>query len=684
MIDVPVRVRDALKSGAYKKEYNVTVYRKATDWTKIDTLTVLRIDTSNDFNTQFDLYQYPAGSQCRFSCPYENGFTSLRITGNNITTINVNATSTPTETYAEFTLSETIRFCTITFYGVTFRPSSYNWAQFDMWQISDNYYEEITLDNDYLVAESVKFDEMMCSGSELKFGLCEGTSAEFQYFNYRSIYGCKLNILLKAQYIDENSSLAWYSIPMGHYEVDKCSRQASTGIYKVTAYNKLRSAYLDSVEDVKAVVEAGEAGQPGEVSVRTLLNALLEDFAIEEAAPMIRNLDSSTFVIPPSHSSEQAYVNRAYGGGYLQVWQSTVFFTLPAQTLNGYYRYTVYAQEIYAYIRNLLNYDNEYIVGTSGNRYSLDELARTVGIAAVGGAATLKNSGGTTLEEFSNLSLYRHPTTDFYTDNTGIYVTVPIGVVHTDYVEQLPSQADFDQMNQNWDSILRNVVFALVQEKVYSTIEGKKITTKDVLNGLTLRDLQSAVFEIDCVYGKLDRETDKFSGVSLNNSRLYPRDSLYPANNLYPNGAVEGGFPAMYSKLWADEDNLRSFKDLIITYKTTEVIDGQSRETESQLTRTVNEDGTDNYNMTDNWLFRNLVWTAQQVAVYADAMVLKMRDIRWFPFEMWSVGLPYLETGDEIEISVGNKTYPTYVLHRTLSGIQNLQDEMINGTLDIF
>ena len=65
-------------------------------------------------------------------------------------------------------------------------------------------------------------------------------------------------------------------------------------------------------------------------------------------------------------------------------------------------------------------------------------------------------------------------------------------------------------------------------------------------------------------------------------------------------------------------------------------------------------------------------------------MVAKMQDIRWFPFEMWCAGLPYLETGDAIEIPMGEDSYTSYILQRNLNGIQNLQDTFINGTLDIF
>ena len=211
-------------------------------------------------------------------------------------------------------------------------------------------------------------------------------------------------------------------------------------------------------------------------------------------------------------------------------------------------------------------------------------------------------------------------------------------------------------------------------------IDATPVTLAD-LPDFTLRDLQAAVYESGCQFGQLDRETDLFSGVELNRSRLLPADTLYPDNALYPSGAQESAFRSQYSKLWADEGNVRKWRYLIITYKG---LDENQQEKDFTLQRTVNADGTDDYNCSDNWLFRNLIWTATDIGSYADAMVAKMQDITWFPFEMWCAGLPYLETGDEIEIPLGEATYTSYILQRQLKGIQNLQDTYINGTLDIF
>lgn len=251
------------------------------------------------------------------------------------------------------------------------------------------------------------------------------------------------------------------------------------------------------------------------------------------------------------------------------------------------------------------------------------------------------------------------------------------GNVHTRVPYTTPKMPNGSNIQRN---TLKNcfVVKAIME----GTSDADFITINPTsISEVTLRELQSAVYETEAQFGQLSRETDLFSGVELNRSRLLPADTLYPDNALYPGGAAESAFRSLYSKLWADEGNVRKWRYLIITYKG---LDENQQEKDFTLQRTVNADGTDDYNCSDNWLFRNLIWTAADIGTYADAMVLKMQDITWFPFEMWCAGLPYLETGDEIEIPLGTETYTSYILQRQLKGIQNLQDTYINGTLDIF
>ena len=266
--------------------------------------------------------------------------------------------------------------------------------------------------------------------------------------------------------------------------------------------------------------------------------------------------------------------------------------------------------------------------------------------------------------------------------------------------QSLPLAFKYDSMSTtNWSTaenqaafdkgveLLENITFTLYKQNE-SGIGSMIVSEADLeaFPNVTLRELQSATFEVNCQYGQLDRQTDLFSGVELNGGGLYPAETLYPADGLYPNSNTGGEgihpYPSEYSQLWTDTMGEQSFRYLIITYKT---LDENNQEVDAVLQRTVNADGTTDYNMSDNWLFRNLVWTAADVGDYADAMVTKMQGIKWFPFEMWAAGLPYVETGDAIEITDRDgATHISYILQRQLQGIQNLQDTYVNGELDIF
>lgn len=694
MIDVPARVKDALRSGEYKKEYLMKVYRYVDDYESVISMYFERQTGTNNFvdTGHLDMCITEAGEEYRLYFKrwtgVKYGFSRIDLAwdyhGQHYSRTFYSQTYED-YSYVDFVAPTIIRSATATVYDTTI-PQNFNNADLEIQHKYKHYREEITLDNTRLVDESVKFDERMCSSTDLKFGLCEGTSLEFQYFNHANINGCRIESKLKVQYKDENGILSWHQIPMGWFDVDSCSRQASTGIIKVTAYNKLKSEYLDSVQPVKDIIEAGEYGTPGEVSIHTLLKALLADYSTEETPSYIRTLDNSTYVVPSSFSFQGGTVYKEYGGSgnYIRLWTTTVFFSLPEQSRNDIYRYIVNATGIYSAIKSRYNYDGLYI-GTSENHHSLTWLAERYGAVDASGKAVIKNTNGVELKSFYPFASYLvNPTSEFVSDNTGIYLTFCVGVDELEYDTDPVGNLSTEQKVQNALYILNNINVCTIQENVIPELEKVKVTTNDIQSGVSLRELQSATFELDCKYGKLDRVTDMFSGISLNNGGLYPADNLYPANNLYPRGTAEAGFKSMYSKLWADEGNVRSFRYLIITYKGTETEGGQTREVEKKLQRTVNANGTDDYNMSSNWLFKNLVWSDADVGSYADDMVTKLRNIKWFPFEMWCAGLPYVEAGDEIEIQMQEGTYKSYVLRRTLKGIQDLQDEMINGTLDIF
>jgi len=696
MIDVPERVKDALRSGDYRKNYKITVSEIAPaqeivsefSLYEYDPTQYSRRDVAVNITTAEDEYYL------RTNHPFDELQIIYQYQGESYTEHYFNYTQEGDLYYVKLRVYEPLETATRILIQNDHVAS---WDEYEC-DILHKYLAEATIDNNNLVTESVKFDERMCSDTELKFGLCEGTSVEFQYFDFPSILGKHLNIELDVEYKKADGTLDWHTIPMGQFDVAEISRQASTGIIKVTAYNKLMSKYLDSTEYVNNVIQAGESGIIGQTSVYKILNSLLADFTINEEPPTESDLPANTYSvvggIPDGVTLSEIYrFTKSNNTGYYKVWAADFDYKSSLQGINGYYIYRVYTQAIYQYIKTLLNYGNLHY---GSNNYTLAYAAENLYVD-IGGDANIKNTSSETIDQvkwFAAQPTYidlggheeREGTTYFTyaTNNDRIHFTIPVYVLDAEYQEQPPTPEQIAQMRTNFQTIMNNVALCVIKNLNVSALAKTKITENDVTSGVTLRDLQSAVYEVNCQYGKLDRVTDLFAGIELNNGGLYPRDNLYPADNLYPQGTAEAGYPSMYSKLWADEGNVRSFKFLIITYKTTETIDGQLQEVEKTLQRTVNAGGTDNYNMSDNWLFRNLIWTSAQVGALADEMVIKMRNIRWFPFEMWCAGLPYIEAGDAIEIVMSQGTYKSYILRRTMSGIQNLQDELIDGTLDIF
>ena len=90
--------------------------------------------------------------------------------------------------------------------------------------LNDDGTTDFIIDNDNLVSESVKIDERMASGDELKFGLCEGSSLEFQYFEWPNITGRKVQAFIDVEYMmdsieltDENTTFT--ASEAGEYEI---------------------------------------------------------------------------------------------------------------------------------------------------------------------------------------------------------------------------------------------------------------------------------------------------------------------------------------------------------------------------------------------------------------------------------------------------------------------------------
>lgn len=540
-----------------------------------------------------------------------------------------------------------------------------------------------TLDNDRLIKESVKLDERMCSGSTITFGLCEGSSLEFQYFAYDNINGKRIKLMLDVEYLDENNELSWYEMPMGYFTVEQCPMQFATGVYKVTAYNKLKSEYLDkdATEVINDIVTTGDVVSGTQINVQGILDQVLDGYGVIVEPDETIAIDWDELGL--ELGNEWFVLN--YGpqqGQYIHVW------TLQAQLLgelDATEYYKGYMKGVIKQVTDLAlldvsdDFQFRFIDNYWGTGYYYYTKYDIADIDARYACEMGSSAGFSVMPRLSfggSHNMYTDSDTEYgyYTNQSSVYISIPIYVTFDQTISTPPHLAE--QM-----SLL--VDFLRIDKRNLTEIEKMKISNDDLESAgkITLRELQSAVFEMSCKFGKLDRNTDMFSGIELNNSRLLPENTLYPDDELYPMSQAERTDASAYEKLWTDSAGVQKFRKLFIYYKG---LDEEEKATDFVYEITVNEDGTQDYTMDSNWLFKNLVWTEEQIAQYAYGMVQRMRNVSWFPFEMWSPGMPYLEPGDEVEISNSEGTYTSYILQRQLKGIQGLNDTFINGELDIF
>ena len=735
MLNIPEEVKIALREGNLRKNYRFVYYTEGTGYSIIDRIaynSTKTLESAGKYRVSIDTLDDS------FSISVTTVSTSESTSYEGITTIY--------DTYVEFEITEksTLRITSIQDHTLVIDVELFMYDS----QITR------TIDNNDLVLESVKIDERMATGKNLKFGLCEGSSVEFQYFNHSNINGKDIDAYLDVQYFDNDSTLSWYTIPMGRYTVDQCPIQWSTGIYKVLAYNKLKSGYLDrKMNSTLADLYSTNAT----VTMFDIQKQLCDGYEIIDDRYDLLNWsrngssyqDHQYIPIYSSFSLTQEYginspinpcnfsdldIERPfYMGIFCQLCDYGLYYPslLPEQytfvSQNG--SIVELEKRVVQYIKDIV--DNAEL-NVTGDQV-IDYICAHDGFQYVFGIR--KNSSGT-IKDYSTVQWE-------YEKNHNIAHTVAGTISDINGVNNHTASANYDTVAFNYPTYFYIRLTSDGNNKYFISFDGrsgwvspseysytywkdsskqetitdylaplyypngekfignnsagykmlqlakiKNLTDADNISSqisslpeFTLREILSATYELNCQYGKLDRETDLFAGVELNQGGLYPADNLYPDNTLYPQGNMIHPLPCSYSKLWTDTVGEQSFRYLIITYK---AIEG-GQEVEKTLQRTVNTYGTTNYNMSDNWLFRNLVWTPEQVGDYADAMVDKMRDIRWFPFEMWAAGLPHIETGDAIEITDKNgDTYTSYVLTRTLNGIQNLQDTFINGELDVF
>lgn len=197
--------------------------------------------------------------------------------------------------------------------------------------------------------------------------------------------------------------------------------------------------------------------------------------------------------------------------------------------------------------------------------------------------------------------------------------------------------------------------------KVSKSVDNIDLTAKDVLE---------AICEINGVFGKMSRD-DVFTYVELKSfSRgLFPSKTLYPNSSLFPRkpGNVDTRRlqKGEYKTLQVGDTNFEQITKL------------QIRQSEDDIGYIAGDDTGVTYIIQGNFLTYSS--GTDELKTIANNVLSKISKVIFNPVNITLQGNPCVETGDTIRIiDTNNNVYKSYVLQRTLTGIQMLMDSIIS------
>lgn len=244
----------------------------------------------------------------------------------------------------------------------------------------------------------------------------------------------------------------------------------------------------------------------------------------------------------------------------------------------------------------------------------------------------------------------------------------------TEYYEELEPityyQTEYESITLKAfrDSFFKYI--GLTQQSTTLVNDNMKVS-KSVDNiDLTAKDVLEAICEINGVFGKMSRD-DVFIYVELKSfSRgLFPSKTLYPNKSLFPRkpGNVDTRRLQMgeYKTLQVGDTNFEQITKL------------QIRQSEDDIGYIAGDDTGVSYIIQGNFLTYSS--GTDELKTIANNVLTKISKVIFNPVNITLQGNPCVETGDTIRIiDTNNKVYMSYVLQRTLTGIQMLMDSIIS------
>lgn len=192
------------------------------------------------------------------------------------------------------------------------------------------------------------------------------------------------------------------------------------------------------------------------------------------------------------------------------------------------------------------------------------------------------------------------------------------------------------------------------------TDDSSAVTEESAISGKTV---VTAICEINGCFGNINRD-GKFEYVFLKaiTSALYPAEDLFPSDNLFPSDANTESMTGHY--ITFDYEDFQSKAITQLEIKTSEDNAGAIVGTSGN-----------NYSITGNFLVSDK--TGAELEQIANNLLPIMAQAAYTPIKSCTcVGNPCLTLGEPIRFNTTREIVETYLLQRTLTGVQSKRDSI--------
>lgn len=192
------------------------------------------------------------------------------------------------------------------------------------------------------------------------------------------------------------------------------------------------------------------------------------------------------------------------------------------------------------------------------------------------------------------------------------------------------------------------------------TDDSSAVTEESAISGKTV---VTAICEINGCFGNINRE-GKFEYIFLKaiTSALYPAEDLFPSDNLFPSDANTESMTGHYIAF--DYEDFQSKEITQLEIKTSEDNAGAIVGTAGN-----------NYSITGNFLVSDE--TGAELEQIANNLLPIMAQAAYTPIKSCTcVGNPCLTLGEPIRFNTTREIVETYLLQRTLTGVQSKRDSI--------